>query len=443
MQMKLKNTKLAGEAGWVIVGQALTAVVLLLGTRLMTEVVLPDVYGEVALFTALVTFGYNLCGLPIVMAVERFYNEARVEDRLGDLRLALTRLALPRLALTILVFLALGAVFCTLTDADPWTFAAAVLLLTATLRREFEIHWLVAARRHKAASLWQIADTIARPVMTVAIVVIAGSSSAMVLFGYLGAACLVILISLLVVEREGLQRASNKHDSLTMHERLSDFTWPMVPVQSLIWLNATGGRFIIAALLSTHHLGLYVATYVLISETFLRLATILQRMFRPIYFQAHAHGRTQQVNKVYTLWAVSVVALGAVGILLLCLSKDWVAHIFLAATYSGGAQLMPWIGIGSALFCLSNVFQQPLLVAQRTRLLIIPRLAGAVAACVSIPLLTERWGIFGAAIACPVYYGVEALCMAVIAKPWKQIYTGRFGLDEHKRCPDLAAFYKK
>jgi O-antigen/teichoic acid export membrane protein len=425
MQTKLEITKLAGEAGWVIVGQVVTAVMSLLGTRLMTEVVLPEVYGEVALFTALVNLGYSLCGSPIVMAVGRFYNEARVEDRLSDLRVALTRLALPWLALTILVFLAVGAVFGTHTDADPWTFAAAVLLLTATVRGEFEIHWLVAARRNKAASLWQIADTIARPVMTVAIVVIAGSSTAVVLFGYLGATCLVILISLLVVKREGLQRASDKHDSLTMRERLSDFIWPLVPVQALKSLNATGDRFIIAALLSTAHLGLYVATYVLVSQAFLRLAMILQRFFQPIYFQAHAHGRTQQVNKVYTLWAVSVVALGAVGVLLLILSKDWVAHIFLAATYSGAAKLMPWIGIGSALCCLSIVFQQPLLVAQRTRLLIIPPLAGVVAGCVSIPLLAERWGILGAAMACPVYYGVEALCMAVIAKPWKPICKGR------------------
>ena len=82
---------------------------------------------------------------------------------------------------------------------------------------------------------------------------------------------------------------------------------------------------------------------------------------------------------------------------------------------------MPAIALGCALHALGTVVSQPLLAKKRTRLLLLGRLCGAVTAAISIPLMVDSYGLPGAAMANPVYFGVEAMVLAMLAKPWRNI----------------------
>jgi hypothetical protein len=70
------------------------------------------------------------------------------------------------------------------------------------------------------------------------------------------------------------------------------------------------------------------------------------------------------------------------------------------------------------------VVAQPLLANKRTRLLLLGRTCGAVTAAISIPLMVKNYGLPGAAMANPIYFGVEALVLAMLAKPWRTIGSG-------------------
>lgn len=83
---------------------------------------------------------------------------------------------------------------------------------------------------------------------------------------------------------------------------------------------------------------------------------------------------------------------------------------------------MPTIAIGCALHALGGVLAQPLLANKRTQLLLLGRVCGAVTAIISIPLMVKNFGLPGAAMANPVYFGVEALILVMLAKPWRQIH---------------------
>ena len=82
---------------------------------------------------------------------------------------------------------------------------------------------------------------------------------------------------------------------------------------------------------------------------------------------------------------------------------------------------MPAIAVGCALHALGTVVAQPLLANKRTRLLLLGRVCGAVTAAISIPLMVKNYGLLGAAMANPIYFGVEALVLAMLAKPWRNI----------------------
>jgi len=91
----------------------------------------------------------------------------------------------------------------------------------------------------------------------------------------------------------------------------------------------------------------------------------------------------------------------------------------LAKSYHAAAGLMPAIAAGCVLHAVGTVAAQPLLAQKRTRTLLQGRVCGAVAALVSIPLLVKLYGLTGAALANPVYFGIEALVLALLAKPWR------------------------
>ena len=50
----LKEKQLFGDAFWALFGQLASAIALLAGTRVLTELVTPDIYGQVALLNGFV-----------------------------------------------------------------------------------------------------------------------------------------------------------------------------------------------------------------------------------------------------------------------------------------------------------------------------------------------------------------------------------------------------
>jgi O-antigen/teichoic acid export membrane protein len=167
--------------------------------------------------------------------------------------------------------------------------------------------------------------------------------------------------------------------------------------------------------------GFYAATYLIINEAFNRSAMVLLRIFQPVYFQSYAQNQPQEGFRILWLWLACVLAMGSVGVALLLLTKDWVALLLLAKSYHPAVTLMPAIAVGCALHSLGTVVSQPLLAKKRTRLLLLGRLSGVIAAAFSIPLMVKAFGLLGAAWANPIYFGIEVLVLTMLAKPWRPV----------------------
>jgi O-antigen/teichoic acid export membrane protein len=199
------------------------------------------------------------------------------------------------------------------------------------------------------------------------------------------------------------------------------YALPLIPMELIFWINGLGDRYVIGYFMSAAEVGLYTATYMIINEAFNRSAMVLLRTFQPAYFQAYSETRMQEAFKILWIWIGCVVALGVVGVSLLLVTKDWVALLVLAKSYHSAVELMPAIAVGCALHALGTVAAQPLLAKKRTHASLKGRICGAVVAAISIPVMVKYYGLMGAAIANPLYFGVEALILAMLAKPWRII----------------------
>lgn len=418
--------RIFGDASWALFGQVGSGLVLLLGTRIITELVSPEVYGQVALLTGIVALGVGIFAYPFICAGMRLLPECPDQGQRAALYRVVRGLA-ARSSLVAVLFLAFGgAAYSRMTGFDPGLFGVAALLFLATVRRETGFQLLIGERRQREASLWQTSDSILRPLLAILLVWLWGANAAWVLLGYALASIAANTVWSFIHRPKPNERARYRPALLRRFGRDAwAYALPLIPMEFLSWVSGLGDRYIVGYLMSAADVGVYAAAYTLTNEAFNRSAIVLLRTFQPVYFQHFSAGRTGQAFRIFGIWLGCVAALGVAGVAALFVLKDWVAALLLAEAYRSAAVLMPIIGAGCALQALGTVAAQPLLAVKRTRPLLAGRLCGAVAAAVAIPLMVQAHGLIGAALAAPVYFGVEALVMTVLARPWRKIGTVR------------------
>jgi len=414
----LKQRRLFGDAFWALSGQLASAIALLAGTRILTELVTPDIYGQVALLNGFVALGVALFSYPFICAGMRMLPECLSTRERADLYAVVSGLTTRSTALAIALLMLGGGAYSYFAHSDIVLFVLAGILLAVTVRRELGIQLLIGERKQRGASLWQTSDSILRPLLAISLVWWGGAKAEWVLLGYIAASLVSNTVWTFVL---GTKADRNKRPGNARHFKTDVWAYalPLIPMELIFWVNGLGDRYVIGYFLSAAEVGLYAATYLIINEAFNRSAMVLLRTFQPIYFQCFSQNQFKEGFRILWLWIGCVVALGIIGVSLLLLTKDWVAAWVLAKSYHSAVELMPAIAVGCALHALGTVVAQPLLANKRTRLLLLGRVCGAVTAAICLPLMVKNFGLPGAALANPLYFGVEALVLAMLAKPWR------------------------
>jgi O-antigen/teichoic acid export membrane protein len=316
-----------------------------------------------------------------------------------------------------------GVIYSYFSHSDFGLFMLAGVLLAVTVRRELGIQLLIGERKQRGASLWQTTDSILRPLLAISLVWWGGQKAEWVLLGYILASMVSNTVWSLVLDTK---TGKNKRPIIARNFRTDVWAYalPLIPIELIFWVNGLADRYVIGYFMTAAEVGLYAATYLIINEAFNRSAMVLLRTFQPVYFQSCSQNRINEGFRILWIWIACVFALGVIGVSLLMITKDWVASVVLAKSYHSAVELMPAIAIGCALHALGTVAAQPLLAKKRTQSLLKGRVCGAVAAAISIPLMVKYYGLPGAAMANPIYFGVEALVLATLAKPWRNISSG-------------------
>lgn len=433
----LKQKRLLGDASWALAGQLVSALALLAGTRMLTELVAPDVFGHVALLSGFVALGVAVFSYPFICAGMRLLPECNNQRQRVALHQAVFGLTARSTALAMAALLLGGAVYCYVNDSEIGLYALTGLLLAVTVRRELGIQLLIGERRQRGASFWQTTDSLLRPLLAIGLVYWAGANPGAILLGYIFASVASNTIWSIV---HGADSESRSNSQPRLIAQLKRSVWvyalPLIPMELIFWVNGVGDRYVIGYFLSAADVGLYAAGYTIINEAFNRGAMVLLRTFQPAYFHAFASGNGREAFAILKFWLSAIVALGVVGTGLVLLCKSWLAELLLARTYHAAVGLMPAIALGSALHALGTVVAQPLLAKKNTKAVLKGRLCGAIAAAVSLPLFVAFYGLPGAAIANPVYFGIEALVLALLAKPWRKP-TGIHRAEIAARAADL------
>ena len=413
-----ESTKRLWKEGlWVTLGQLTSALGLLLGMRLLTELVPPGVFGEVSLLIGVLAFGSSLLCFPWLQASLRFYPDLVLGGNVHRLRSTVGRFLVRMTAILIGCILIGGMVVSLWEGVSYWVFVVLSLLLAAETAATFETNLLSAARRQRSLAIWRIGEAWCRPTLAVLAVLALGSSPQAVLLGYAVGSAGILLAFIAFGHREGSTGEAivpSADDELSIAVRR--YALPLMPLAVVGWVNSLSDRFLIGGLLGPEAVGLYAAAYGLMTRPFLMAAGSLLLTLRPSYFEAVARGDSATERKILRLWMVATVGVCVLGVLGVFLLKEMVTDLLLAEQYRSSAVLLPMLATGISMMIVSQVFNSVSLAHKRPQRVLYSEAAGAVAALgLGIPLILV-FGLWGAALATALAYLVQMVTAYGLAR---------------------------
>jgi O-antigen/teichoic acid export membrane protein len=391
---------------WVAGMQGLAALGQLVGIRLLTGILPPSVFGEFGLWLGVATLVAGALAAPTIQALMRFYPEY-AQHQEGLLVRRVARRQLIRLTLWFLPLFAAGSAIALVYG---WINLLAVLMLVTLIALEIVrmqgTALLNAVRAHRAFGIWSVAESWGRPLLAWLLVSVVGLSATLVLAGYLLASLATWLVMRRFVPRDVKIRA-DVEKGVMLESRFWQYVLPLLPLGLLGWISGMADRYMIGALLDPAAVGLYVAIYGISSRPMLMFGGIVETTLRPVYQHALVTGVPDRARYYLGKWVAIISTGSTAAIALAWLGHEWFAQLLLGDKYRGESYLMPWLVTGYAFYLMYQIIGRICYAQSATQKIFIIEGIGAVLALLIGYLCIQQAGLWGAAIAVPLYFGAQ------------------------------------
>src|SRR5271156_6162480 len=197
-----------------------------------------------------------------------------------------------------------------------------------------------------------------------------------------------------------------------IRESLS-FSLPLIPHLVMASGLVVADRFILEHYRDLSEVGIYSLAYTLGMVMFL-VTQSLSQAWLPMFFElaGGAEENRRLLGRVCSGLVILLAAVACVGILLSPAFVD----IALDFRYRAAARIVPLVVIGYLFHALFSLFDLSILQAKRTTsVFLISLLAFTVNLVLNFTMI-PRWGMYGAAWATTIAYGVEALAAFILAQ---------------------------
>jgi O-antigen/teichoic acid export membrane protein len=396
---------LLGEGVATAGGQVVAALGLLFGTRALTEVVPPSVFGAVSLFVGVATFGFNLLCSPVVQAALRFYPEATAQERLPAVAYALRSSIRRTTSLTVLLLLGAGAIYSQVAGSSYYEFLALSGLIVLDAARTFDWAFLNANRKQHLYAGWSAAEAWLRPLGALVFVVLFGAKVMSVLVGY----AIGSLLAYAVLHRSAVPPTAAPEPAALaeLRKSIASYALPLVPIAAVNWISSLSDRYLIGGTRGLADAGIYAAAYALAARPVIMLTTTLALVLRPRYYEAVSSRDPKAAAAILRLWARTCFALGMATTAAVFVSRDLIVSLLLSQRYRAAAPLLLPITLGYVFNAMAGVHAAACLALGRPSFATFIEVAAAIASLLfEIPMI--RWkGAVGAAWAVPMYCGVQ------------------------------------
>ena len=418
-----RHLRLAGEGLWIFLGQVAVVVGALVGIRVLTGLMDPIVYGQLALGMTIAAFVQSVIFGPLSNGITRFY-AAACEDNTVIYYFTAVRKLMVFLTVGVILsafVLCIGMMF---TGLSQWIGMGIAVISFAIFSGYNSIFNGIqnASRQRAVVALHQGLASWMRFLLASVLILWVGVTSTVAMTGYV-LAMLIVLVSQYGFLRRimHLEHGSGTITNTKTKEwlnRIFAYSWPFASWGVLDWLNSASDRWALNAFASTREVGLYVAIFQLGYYPFIILAGMGIQLLSPIFFQ-HASDASDPngVFKIYVLgWKITLFAIffTLMTTVLSALFHKAIFSLLVAKEYAVVSSLLPGMVLAGGLFISAQFCTIALHAQQTTKFLIIPNNVSCLMG-LSLTIIGAAWyGVTGVVVASVMYSVIRLLWIVFI-----------------------------
>ena len=402
-----------------MVGQAAALAGSLAGVRLLTELLNPVQYGELALGMSVATLVNQVIMGPVGNGALRFYSIAHEQNDLSTYLQVVLKLALWSIGLVALIG-AIATAGLLLTTHPEWiAITLAALLYAAISGYNGVLNGIqLAARQRSVVALFQGLDVWARILIACALIIWLGAQSIVAMSGYCLAAALLLLIQSRFLPRTVSTASSSSANRERWLNNIWAFSWPFSLIGAFTWMQLVSDRWALEAFNSPQEVGLYVALYQLGYAPMSVATGLLVQFLAPILYQKAGDAsdsiRVANVGRMSRYLLGVIVVVSAIAVLLTHIFHRELFRLFVARDYASVSYLLPWMIAAGGLFAAGQSISLNLMSQLKTRVIVRPKIYTAVLG-VSINFVGAHfYGISGVAVAGVIFSAAYFLWVAAL-----------------------------
>lgn len=409
------------EGFWIVLGQAMAMLGLLVGVRLLTELLDPAAYGELALGMTVATLVNQVIFGPVVGGVIRFYAPAVEQGDFVSYSRAVRRFVL--MATGVVVLLATMVIAgLHLTGRAEWEAIVVLAFVFAILSGYNSILSGLqnAARQRSIVALHQGFEAWARFLIAAGFMIWLGKNSTVAMAGYAVAALMVFGSQYVFFRRMEPRRVSVLSEERSWREQMWRFSWPISIFGIFTWMQLVSDRWALGHFSTTQEVGLYAVLFQLGYYPMAIVSGMVMQLLVPIFYQragdASDSGRNANVTSLS--WRLTWLTLGVTGIifLLTMLLHTQIFDIFVAKEYKLVSYLLPWMLLAGGILAAAQTLALNLMSQMKTYTMmtakIITALLGVVFNCAG----AYWYGTLGIVIASILFSVSFFVWMALLSK---------------------------
>lgn len=398
-----RSRRLFKEGTWIVFGQILMAVGSLAGVRLLTELLPPDAYGELALGMTIATLVNQIILGPLGGGILRFYAPAVEQSDLGGYLNVVKKLVMYATGIVILLAI-LADIGLMITGQTQWAAISTSALVFAILSGYSAnlSNIQTAARQRAIVSLHQGADPLLKSLVAAGAIVWLGTSSVVAMIGYAIAALLMLGSQTYFFQRilHGRTFSKNTND---WQQDIWKYSWPIGVFGIFTWIQIVSDRWALQFFSSISDVGSYAVLYQLGYYPISLLTGMVMQFLAPILYQRAGDAKNSKRNADANQlgWRVTWISLALTGVafLVATLLHAPIFHLLVAEEYRSVSYLMPWIIVSGGVLASGQTLALNLQAQMKTRELMTAKIVTA---------------LFGAALnfAGAYWYGITGIIFA-------------------------------
>lgn len=413
--------RLCREGFWVTLGQAAAVAGGLVGVRLLTELMEPAAYGELALGMTMATLVGQVVMGPLGNGATRFYAPAAEE---GDLWGYLTAVKQMVLSANVWIvsagfLLIVGLVIARHTE---WNGLAASALVFALLNGNNSILTGIqnAARQRSIVALHQGMESWARFLTAAGLMVLLGPTSTVAMVGYIVGFILVLGSQYVFFRKIIPGKVTEADNGRNWSEQIWNFSWPFATWGVFTWAQMASDRWALVLFTTTQEVGLYAVLFQLGYYPMSMITGMAVQLFAPIFYQRAGDASDSRRNAEVTnlSWRLTGLALmGTCAVFFLALLfHTQIFRILVANQYVFVSNLLPWMVLAGGVFAAGQTITLNLMSQMKTQTMTVVKIVTAVSGVMFNFVGAYSYGITGIVIASVLFSVFYFLWILLISK---------------------------